>query len=362
MKKKPTILLIIDDLGKGGAEMLLVGILQDLLRSYEVVLVTLTRNCDFDRKNFAGIIQYDLGIKNKWNYFAGIYKLKKLIKKYQPALVHAHLVYSTIVARMACPKKIPLLFSVHNEIGKNVFKKSPVLSFLEKATLSNNQTLIAVSNAVLSDYEAVINFKGEKNVLQNYISDEFYNNSHRQKNVFKPGSELKMIALGNVKHSKNYEYLIQSFKHLKGLPVSVDIYGKKDEVIFPALQSVITADNLAVNFKGVAKDIPALFSDYHLYVMPSSHEGFGIAAVEAMACRLPLLLSDLDVLREVTFSNAIFFDLKDEMSLATAVKKILQGGYDLNGLSEAGIRIAEKYSKQEYLEKLYTIYRQALLS
>ena len=354
--KKSTIFLIIDDLGKGGAEMLLVGILQDLRQSYNVILITLNDNCAFDDAAFNNVTRHSLGVKNKLHYFPAIVRLKRLIKKYKPALVHSHLVYSSIIARLACPANIPLLFSVHNEIGSNVFNASPILRLLEKKTIKKRHTLIAVSNAVLEDYGKAIHFEGDKIVLPNYISDEFYLKQYEPVSAYQPGETLRVVALGNIKKSKNYEYLVESFKQLKGYPVTIDIYGKKDETIYPVLQSVVSEHDLPVLFKGIASDIPRLFSHYHLYIMSSIHEGFGIAVVEAMASGLPLLLSDLKALREVTGSNALFFDLKDSEAMAVKIKEILDGNHDLAGLSLKGLGIAKNYSKQIYLQKLNSIY------
>lgn len=341
--------------------MLLVGILQDLQQSFRVVLVTLSHENYFEDLNFEHVQLHCLGVKSKWSYPGAILKLKKIIKKEAPAIVHAHLVYSSIIARLACPKNIPLIFSVHNEIGNNVFKKSPILLFLEKLSLKSNHSLIAVSNAVLKDYEAVVPFGGKKYVLENYIGDEFFS-GHNTAKIYKPGETLRMVALGNVKHSKNYEYLIRSFIQLKEYPVTLDIYGKQEEIIYPSLQTLVTEHNLPVTFKGIGLNIPQLLSSYHVYVMSSLHEGFGIAAIEAMACHLPLLLSDLAVLREVTMNKGIFFNINNSTSLSQCVGEIMQGKTNLHYLSTQGLSIAKNYSKKKYLEKLLGIYKQALPS
>jgi len=359
MPSKPVIIFTIDNLGKGGAEILLVGLLQDLQQQFDVVLVTLTGECAFEENNFANIVRYSLNVKNRLSYLNAIYRLRLIIKKHRPVLIHSHLVYSTLITRLACPPGIPLLFSVHNEIGKYEFEKSFMLSFLEKITVKNNQILIAVSHTVLRDYESKISFKGKKYVLENYIGDDFFK-SHLLHKPFKKGDTLKIVALGNVKLSKNYEYLVRSFLNLKNYPVSLDIYGGTDKKIFPELLSFIETHNLPVIFKGVAKDIPELFSGYHLYVMTSSHEGFGIAAIEAMACKLPLLLSDLPVLREVTHSIAIFFDLKQPDAASARIKEILEGRHDIETLAAKGINLAKNYNKQHYLKKLIEIYGQVV--
>jgi glycosyltransferase involved in cell wall biosynthesis len=117
---------------------------------------------------------------------------------------------------------------------------------------------------------------------------------------------------------------------------------------------------LPVTFKGVATNIPEIFSKYDLYVMSSIHEGFGIAAIEAMACGLPALLSDLPVLREVAFDNAIFFNVENPEALADQIKKILSQEYNLGDFSDKGIEIAKKYTKQNYLERLLVIYKDVL--
>ncbi len=359
MKNQPTILLLIDDLNKGGAEMLLVGILKDLQQTFEVVLVTIKPGCNFDEANFENVRRYCLHATQKWLYPAAVLKLKNIIKRESPVLVHSHLVYSSIIARLACPKKIPLIFSVHNEIGNNVFKKSWVLLFLEKLSLRSYHSLIAVSNAVLKDYETAITFVGKKYVLENYIGDEFFS-ANNIAAEYKQGDTLKMVALGNVKHSKNYEYLVRSFIQLKDYPVTLDIYGKQDDIIYPQLQTLIAQNDLRIAFKGIGSNIPKLLSSYQVYIMSSLHEGFGIAAIEAMACNLPLLLSDLDVLREVTKHNAIFFDISNEASLTSCVEEILEGKKNLQELTSQGLLIAKNYTKKKYLQKLLSIYKEAV--
>lgn len=359
MQKKPAIIIVIDDLRKGGAEMLLVGVLNDLTQRFNVVLVSLTSQCGFDESSFQNVTSYSLGIKNKLSYLKGLYRLKKIIRNHRPVLIHSHLVYSTILARLACPANIPFVFSVHGKVGSYVFKQSFILSFLEKITVAKNQHLVAVSKDVLDDYEHVIRFKGKKYLLENYIGDNFFQPGISLKS-YQPGQPLKIVALGNIKSPKNYAYLVQSFTYLAGLPVSLDIYGAKDKKIFPELSSFIAAHNLPIDFKGMADDIPGVFSGYDIYVMSSSHEGFGIAAVEAMACRLPLLLSDIPVLKEVTHSNAIFFNLREPDALAIKIKEILAGKYDLEALSARGVEIAGNYNKRGYVEKLNRIYDQVL--
>lgn len=358
MQPKPVILIVIDDLGRGGAETLLVGLLPDLQKRFRIVLVTLKDIDDFDISSVVGLQKHTLAVEGSLGLVMAVFKLRKLIKRYQPALVHSHLLYSTIIGRFACQSNIPFVFSVHSELGKNAFQDSIILRLLEKITLRKNQTLVAVSDTVLRDYEKIMKFKGRKIVIENYIADTFY--SIDQPNSFDYNSTLRIVAVGNIKKAKNYKYLVETFKFLKDLPVTIDIYGKKDAIIYRQLQTIIEKYELPVNFKGVAVDIPAQLKNYDLYVMSSEHEGFGMAAVEAMACGLPVMLSDLPVLREVSKGNAIFFDITDSYAMASEVKNIINRKYDLHQMSVNGILIARKFNKQQYLVKLEKLYSQLI--
>jgi len=172
--------------------------------------------------------------------------------------------------------------------------------------------------------------------------------------------EIRIVAVGNIKKQKNYIYLVKAFNYLKKYRISLDIYGIEDED-FNNLNEEIDRYKLPIVFKGPSANINEVLHNYDMYVMCSLYEGFGIAVVEAMALGLPLLLSDIPVLREVTFGNALFFDISNPQSFANLMEEIFEGKYNLNKLSTEGIKIAkENYTKEIYLKNLFTIYDDTL--
>ncbi|MGN6532467.1 MAG: glycosyltransferase [Ginsengibacter sp.] len=353
---KLKLLIIIDTLKKGGAEILLAGILAELNKKYEVILVTLSEACDFDEDEIIFSHRYHLGFKGKASFIFCVFKLNKIIKKHRPSFIQSHLFYSSLAARIVCPSNVPLLYSLHGEMSKNVFNNSKTLTFLEKKTIKHNHSTIAVSNTVLKDYQNTIGKKYNCFVLKNYISDLYFSKKVAAKK-FTDFNKLKLVAAGNIKQVKNYQFLLEAFEHLKGYNISLDIYGTGDSRIF---QHNISKSHLKITFKDAVNNLHEILPDYDLYVSCSKHEGFGIAAVEAMASGLPLLLADLPVFHEVTFDNALFFDLKNPMSFVDLIKEIFEKKYDLNRYSEKGIEISKQYNKEKYLSNLYSIYDEIL--
>lgn len=357
--KKKTLLLIIDNLVKGGAEVLLVGILSELNQQFKVVLVTLNEDCEFPEPEVLFNTKYSLGFKNKLSLISCVFKLKQIIKKHSPDLIHSHLIYSGMVARIACPSHIPLLYTIHGELSKSDFNKSKILTFLEKATIRKNHSLMAVSNVILKDYKKTISPKPNNFVLHNYIADEYFKQPIESRN-YQNIQALKIVAVGNVKAAKNYEYLLKAFAYLKEYSITLEIYGNKNHHLLEDLQAVIDQLSLKIFFQGSIGNVREKLNQYDLYIMSSKYEGFGIAAIEAMASGLPLLLSDIPVMREITLGNALFFNLNNPESLADLLKDILEGKHNLSELSEKGLTISKRYSKKDYLENLFGIYNQLI--
>ncbi len=357
--QKETLLIVIDNLKKGGAEVLLVGILPELNEHFHVILVTLSDECDFCEEEVLCKKKYSLGFKNKYFLLSSANRLKKIIKKEKPSFIHSHLFYSSVIARMACPDSIALFYSLHNEMSKNVFNDSKSLTLLEKKTVKQNHIAIAVSEHVLIDYEAIIGKQKAAFILPNYISDQFFDTEKNQ-NKIDGKNELKLVAVGNIKRQKNYSYLLKAFEHLKNFPVTLDIYGAGSKKEVEMLQNEIDQNKLPVYLRGKGVNVDEILTGYHLFVSSSAYEGFGISVIEAMATGLPLLLSNLQVFHEVVFDNALFFEINNPLSFSNLIINILEKKIDLSPFSNRGIELSKKYSKETYLENLFIIYSKVL--
>jgi glycosyltransferase involved in cell wall biosynthesis len=352
---KPVILHVINSLGMGGAELLLKNTLP-LLEAYEHIICYLGGSEEL-KESFSTYPVHCLQHSSRLHFLRSIRRLRKIIKQNNISVIHAHLFDSTLIARLACPDKVKLVFTIHNLLSKDAFEVNRLSLWAEKITYTKRQTVIGVSDGVLKDYNAQVGLKGPSHVIYNYISDIFFNIELKQRPALQNG--IRLVAVGNLRRQKNYENLLKAISIIKDFPVSLDIYGSGD--LQDALQHFINDHTLNVSLKGRTGDVASVLPNYDAYIMPSLFEGYGIAPMEAMAAGMPVLLSDIPVLREVAGESPLYFDPLNPQSIADAIKEALQNRNQLIQRSTGNrSRVKEKASKEIYKQKLESIYRSVL--
>lgn len=346
MRKK--ILHIIDSLGRAGAETLLVGVINSL-HEYEHHIVILNPKNDFVGELPSSVKITCLNHTSKWKLPLTILKLKSFIKDYKPDIVHSHLYWSSLIAKAATPQQVKLFFSNHTIQSNEAFKKWYYV-FIEKATYKKHHNLISVSRIVEQDYNKIIKIKGKSYVLYNFIGDNWFNNSIGKVQNY---DELHFIGVGRYDTPKNYPYLINNFPNKK--KVTLDIFGSDGNQEIKKL--IEKSSNTQISYKGISHNLISEYRNYNVFISTSIYEGFGIAVLEAMAQGLPVILSNIDVYKEVADYAGIFIDIKNPNSLKNLIEDIENKKIDLEYYSKMSIKRANEIAKrEEYIQKLLKIY------
>jgi glycosyltransferase involved in cell wall biosynthesis len=107
-------------------------------------------------------------------------------------------------------------------------------------------------------------------------------------------------------------------------------------------------------------DLPQLYNCANVFVLPSLYEGFGLPALEAMACGVPVIVADATSLPEVVGEAGLLFDPQDEHALARHLLAVL-GHDDMRAqLSQRSRMQAQVFSLERQAKETLWAYQRAI--
>ncbi|MFA5886431.1 MAG: glycosyltransferase family 1 protein [Patescibacteria group bacterium] len=92
------------------------------------------------------------------------------------------------------------------------------------------------------------------------------------------------------------------------------------------------------------EDLPYILNRASAFVFPSKYEGFGIPVLQALACGVPAVVSDIPVLREIGADAVSYFDPNDKKSMAESLAAIILNQELREKLIARGLIISQQYS------------------
>lgn len=166
---------------------------------------------------------------------------------------------------------------------------------------------------------------------------------------------IVLYAPGGFDQRKNFENLIKAYALL---PAAIRqshqlmIASKISEVVRPFLQAIarkagLAADEWMLTDYVPDDDLVALYNLCELFVFPSFHEGFGLPALEAMACGAPTIGSNRTSIPEVIGREDALFDPSKPQSIADKMAQVLRDKDFGQSLREHGLQQAKKFSWDE---------------
>jgi glycosyltransferase involved in cell wall biosynthesis len=108
--------------------------------------------------------------------------------------------------------------------------------------------------------------------------------------------------------------------------------------------------------------LPALYRRAAAVAYPSLEEGFGLPALEALACGAAVVTSSGSAMEEVVGDAALLVRPGDEASLIEAIEALVTGGPELNKLRAAGPGVAAGHTWERCARRQVEIYHQVLAS
>jgi N-acetyl-alpha-D-glucosaminyl L-malate synthase BshA len=147
------------------------------------------------------------------------------------------------------------------------------------------------------------------------------------------------------------------------VPARLDFVGDGPER--PAVEALVSSLGLAehVRFLGEPADLPTLLQASDVFLLPSQSESFGLAALEAMACGVPVVASDVGGIPEVVVDGVAGFlaPVGDVDGMATATLRLLSDDVLHERFAQAARRLAEaRFRLEPAVDRYEALYRQTL--
>jgi glycosyltransferase involved in cell wall biosynthesis len=341
-------------MARGGAETMLANVIRQLTE-YNNIIVTLHPENEFG-KELDGVPIYCLHLRSNYQLPLAAIKLRRFINKNNVQIVHSHLLWSTVIARMGTPKKIPLITTIHTYAASAIEYSKWYMRLIERFTYGiRKSVIVSVANVSLDAYFSVLALKPHQAyTLHTFVDTAIFNNSNHSKKTGSPKA-FRMVTVGNLKEAKNYFFLLEAFKKLKQHNISLDIYGKGPLDV--PMQKMIDEYHLNVTLKGQAENVQERLKEYDLFIMSSLYEGFSISVLEAMALGMPLLLSDIASFREQCEDTAVYYNLKDSNDFITKLLDLINNKQQRAFLGNAAKeRLVKNFTLDKHMHQLKKIY------
>lgn len=272
-------------------------------------------------------------------WFFGVFKVIREIRQLKPDIIHLHLYYHHFLFLVLCIKisgfKHATFRTVHTS-GLFYSSEKVIDKFrlaIEKfATWISKPNLISISDQI---YFNNIKYFG-KNSSSNVKIPNGVDLNHFNRDNFKVDlrssfgfdkDDVIGIYISRLDIGKNHELLISVWKQLVVIDSNLKLLLVGGGVLLNKLVERVNEEKLEKNifFVGYSTQVAEYISIANFGIFPSSFEGFPISLIEKMAMGLPMIVSDIDVFKEVIVhnKNGKIFSLADRESLVSELLDLI---------------------------------------
>lgn len=219
--------------------------------------------------------------------------------------------------------------------------------------------LIAVSHATQNVLEAMLPAsKGKTTVIHHGVSAAFRPLPETAIATFKRTHKLGRFFLyvGNTKPHKNLARLLQAFRQLKFLCGQIDLVllGIEPTALTTSQDGVYCVSNVQDN------QLVYWYNAAEALVFPSLNEGFGLPALESMACGTPVISSNIAALHEVVADAGLLINPCDVEAWTQAMHQLISNHGLRQLLRASGLSRAHQFSWTVAAQQTLHVYRQVM--
>jgi len=213
----------------------------------------------------------------------------------------------------------------------------------------------------ISPEKITVVYEGFNAMYKMQDKEEAFSAISKKFNITKPF----ILYVGVWRRYKNLPFLAQAFDRLrqKGMNIELVLAGEPDS-FYPEIPKEIFSIQHKDDIKAVGrvldKDLSMLYNASALFVLPSHMEGFGLTALEAAACGVPVACSDIPTLREIMGQGAVYFDPNNLDNMVDVLSEILSSPKHLEDMANLSLSRSKHFSWKQAATETVMVYEEAI--
>ncbi len=300
-------------------------------------------------------------------------KLVDTIKLYGIELLHVHYAiphaYAGYMAKKMLEEEnihVPMITTLHGTditlVGKHPFYK-PAVTF----SINNSDVVTSVSASLKSQTLEIFDIKNQIEVIPNFIDKSKYSSSFTdcQRSLMAEDDEKIITHISNFRKVKRIPDVVRIFHKIQEkIPAKLIMVGEgpEKEGAEKLCEELGIADR--VIFLGNSNEIDRILCFSDLFLLPSESESFGLAALEAMMNKVPVISSNAGGIPEVNENGVTGFlsEVGNITEMAQNALKILSDEKVLEAFKIRALKSAEKFDILNVLPLYEEVYKKAYQS
>ena len=322
---------------------------------------------------------YELGCKvypiqtsrsplNKGNLTA-VRQLRELVAQNSYDIVHCHTPVAAICTRFACRKArkqgTKVFYTAH---GFHFYKGAPLKNWLiyypvEKICSYFTDVLITINQEDYALAKKKMRAKRVEYVPGVGIDLEKFSGmpvdkAEKRRELGIPQDATLLLSVGELNENKNHQVIIRAMARLREptLHYMIAGQGNQKEELLNLASELGLADRL--HLLGFRKDVKELCEVSDIFCFPSRREGLGQASIEAMACGLPLVTSNIHGINDYSQNDVTGYKCApdDVDGFAKIIRLLIDEPVHREKFSENNQRIAQRYNVKNICQTMRCLY------
>lgn len=299
-------------------------------------------------------------------------KMAEVINREKLDLLHVHYAIPhavcAILAKQMCDRDIKVVTTLHGT-DITVLGYDPSLTDAIRFGIEKSDIVTAVSQSLISQTYDLINTDKKIETVYNFIDERVYkkiDSSHLKEEYGILPEEKVVIHVSNFRPVKRVQDVVQTFgKIAKAMPAKLLLVGDGPEisVVCKLVKKLNLEDKVLL--LGKQDNVEELYSISDLMLLLSEKESFGLVALEAMACGVPCIGTNVGGIPEVIEDGQTGYicELGDTDNMAKKAIHLLSNTEEHQQFSKASVHLVkEKFQAAEIVKQYEDLYESLMQS